>query len=349
MANRGRVIFLNRFFYPDHAPTSELLSDVAFALAERGFEVSVVTSQAEIRRSRMRNYLRERSCAASTLSECGHRGVADRVSSVAPSTTNILRYRRLGKCCGLRGRGDVVVAKTDPPLLSIVLAPIAKIRGAHLVNWLQDIFPEVAEKLNIGGPAGRFFAKAVTPLRNWSLRSARTNVVVGDGMAAHLEAQGIPRSKITVINNWADASLIRPQAEQENQLRKEWLPPGRFVVCYAGNLGRAHDIETVLSAMTLLQDRAVISPNDPAAKVMFLFVGGGAKRAKLEREALKRGLTNFRMRPYQPKERLAETLGVGRRPPREPRSEAGGPNRAEQILRHRRRGAPDNLYRLADR
>jgi glycosyltransferase involved in cell wall biosynthesis len=55
----------------------------------------------------------------------------------------------------------------------------------------------------------------------------------------------------------------------------------------------------------------VMSPADPAAKVMFLFVGGGAKWAKLEREAMRRTLTNFRMRPYQPKERLAETLGVG--------------------------------------
>ena len=87
------------------------------------------------------------------------------------------------------------------------------------------------------------------------------NVVVGDGMAAHLEAQGIPRKQITVISNWADASLIQPQAKQENQLRKEWLPPGRFVVCYAGNLGRAHDVKTILAAMTLLQDRAVMTPN----------------------------------------------------------------------------------------
>jgi glycosyltransferase involved in cell wall biosynthesis len=52
-------------------------------------------------------------------------------------------------------------------------------------------------------------------------------------------------------------------------------------------------------------------PNDIAAKVIFLFVGGGAKWAKLEREAMKRTLTNFRVRPYQPKERLSETLSVG--------------------------------------
>ena len=83
------------------------------------------------------------------------------------------------------------------------------------------------------------------------------------------------------------------------------------MVCYAGNLGRVHDVDTVLATMTILQERAKNSPSDPAAKVMFVFIGGGAKRADLEREALKRGLSNFRMRPYQPKERLGETLGVG--------------------------------------
>ena len=34
-----KLIFLNRFFYPDHSATSQILSDLAFALAERGHEV----------------------------------------------------------------------------------------------------------------------------------------------------------------------------------------------------------------------------------------------------------------------------------------------------------------------
>ena len=118
----------------------------------------------------------------------------------------------------------------------------------------------------------------------------------------------VPPEKIKVISNWADRALITPLPPEESALRKEWIPDGRFVVGYAGNLGRAHDIDTVLSAMTLLQERATKSPSDLAAKVMFVFVGGGAQRASLEREALKRGLSNFRLRPYQPKERLGETL-----------------------------------------
>ena len=82
------------------------------------------------------------------------------------------------------------------------------------------------------------------------------------------------------------------------------------MVGYAGNLGRAQDIDTVLAAMTLLHQRARKSPSDLAAEVMFVFVGGGAQRVSLEREALKRGLSNFRLRPYQLKERLGETLAI---------------------------------------
>ena len=130
-------------------------------------------------------------------------------------------------------------------------------------------------------------------------------------MATRLRKLGLAPDTIQVINNWADGTLITPLPLEENELRKEWVPGDRFVVCYAGNLGRVHDVDTILSAMTMLQERAKNSPSDPAAKIMFVFVGGGAKRGRLEREALKRGLTNFRMRPYQPKERLRETLGVG--------------------------------------
>jgi hypothetical protein len=122
--------------------------------------------------------------------------------------------------------GDVVVAKTDPPLLSVVLAPIAKLKGAHLVNWLQDVFPEVAERLNTGGSRGRFFAKATTPVRNWSLKSAKMNVVVGDGMAAHLKAQGVPEKLIKVTTG---LTVSEDNVRQPRQaLPSAWSPKSKI-------------------------------------------------------------------------------------------------------------------------
>src|SRR5512135_1759157 len=40
-----KVVFINRYFYPDHSATSQLLSDLAFGLAALGHDVHVVTSR----------------------------------------------------------------------------------------------------------------------------------------------------------------------------------------------------------------------------------------------------------------------------------------------------------------
>ena len=64
-------------------------------------------------------------------------------------------YLSAGFCLWrLARRGDVIIAKTDPPLLSVLASVVAKLRGAQLINWLQDLFPEVAERLGVAGAAG---------------------------------------------------------------------------------------------------------------------------------------------------------------------------------------------------
>src|SRR6476469_10474917 len=139
-ASRGsgmRIIFLNRFFYPDHAPTGELLSDLALELAAQGFRVTVITSRLHY------------DTADATLLP---REWVDGVEVWRVWTSKRGRQRLIGRSLDyvtfyiaaawrtwrLARSGDIVVAMTDPPLLSIVVAPIAWLRRAHLVNWLQD-------------------------------------------------------------------------------------------------------------------------------------------------------------------------------------------------------------------
>jgi colanic acid biosynthesis glycosyl transferase WcaI len=306
----GRVIFLNRFFYPDHSATSELVSGLAFALVRRGFRVISITSR--------QNYetvvtaLPPRECVNGVDTWRVWTSRRGRLRLMGRSLDYLTFYLSAGwRLWRLARAGDIIVTKTDPPLLSLVSAPIAWLRGAHLVNWLQDIFPEVAEALNVGGSLARVTFRVMRPLRNWSLRFAKTNVVVGEGMVARLQAQGIGRESIRVIPNWSDGALIVPVPAEQNELRKNWAPNSRFIVGYAGNLGRAHDVDTITKAMTILQKCAVHSTaDDIAGRILFVFIGGGALRAKLEREMLKRRLTNVRLYPYQPREHLAETLGV---------------------------------------
>jgi colanic acid biosynthesis glycosyl transferase WcaI len=305
-----RVVFLNRYFHPDYSATSVLLSDLAFALSQRGIEVSVITSrlhyEAGDRLLPQHETIQGLKVHRVWTSRRGRAGLLGR--SLDYGTFYSAAAWRLWR---LTRANDVIVAKTDPPLLSVMAALIARIKGAYLVNWLQDIFPEAAEALNIGGGFGSAALRLMRPLRNWSLRSAQTNVVVGTKMAEYLEAEGIPLEKIRIISNWADGTLIVPIVAAQNELRQKWELNERFVVGYAGNLGRAHDIATIINAISLLQERAIGSAiDDVARRITFVFVGGGAQLARLDREAIQRRLSNVQLHQYQPRECLAETLGV---------------------------------------
>ena len=93
--------------------------------------------------------------------------------------------------------GDTIVAKTDPPMISVIAALAAMIKRARLINWLQDIFPEATSALGVDlmWP----IAAPLRILRNWSLRKADHNVVLGAGMASRVESFGIARKQIRTI------------------------------------------------------------------------------------------------------------------------------------------------------
>ncbi|MCW8828146.1 MAG: glycosyltransferase family 4 protein [Gammaproteobacteria bacterium] len=294
-----KVIFVNRFFYPDHSATSQILSDLVFDLARDGVAVEIITSR-----------MRYDDPAAVLAADEGVLGVrVHRVWSTRFGRGNLLGRAidyisfYLGAFSALMrhvGRGSIVVAKTDPPLLSLVVAPVVKFRGAVLINWLQDLFPEVAGALGVKLVQGPVMG-GLRWARNITLRSALTNVVLGSRMHELVTGLDVPSSQVKIIHNWADGEAIQPVSREVNPLRKAWGIDERFVVGYSGNLGRAHEFVTVLDAAEQLRERH---------DVMFLFIGGGAQRDKVEHEAQRRGLSNVMFQPYQPRERLGESLSV---------------------------------------
>jgi glycosyltransferase involved in cell wall biosynthesis len=282
-----RIVLVNRYFHPDHSATSQMASDLAFALARVGADVAVVAGR--------QTYEDPDALLPA------HQTV-DGVAIRRVGGTRFGRGRLIGRAFDYASfavgagwvlarttrRGDTIIAKTDPPLLSVLAAVVAVVRGARLVNWLQDLFPEVAAALGVrlgGGVPGRLLRGA----RDWSLRRATINVVIGERMAARLVARGIAPECIRTIPNWADGRLIVPRPVADHPLRAAWGLDGKFVVGYSGNLGRAHDGATLAAAARLLA-------GDPG--VVLLFVGGGAGRAAVERAAADGTGVPILTRPY---------------------------------------------------
>lgn len=297
-----------------------MLSDLAFALVQRGYRVSVITSG--------QRYDEPNAVLASRETVGG-------VAVYRVSTTRFGRSSILGRMIDyltfyasaartlwqLAERGDVVVAKTDPPMLSVIAAPIARARRAHLINWLQDLFPEVAQQSHVGhGHFMQLIYRALASLRSHSLRSSALNVVIGQRMATNVRALGVNAERISIIHNWADGDAIKPVHHGTNHLRSKWDLHGKFVVGYSGNLGRAHDYRTFLEAIRLTEAamrpetdlKSASNPDKPTRvpDIRWLFLGGGANRKRLQNEASQFGLQTVQFRNYEPRENLSESLSA---------------------------------------
>jgi len=296
---KPNIFFVNRYFYPDHSATSQILCDLAFHLAKAGESVHVIASR-QLYDDPSAKLPAEETVAGVTIhrvatASFGRQTLLGRMFDYASfyfsSAFVLLRCAK---------RGDVVIAKTDPPMLSVITVALAKLRGFKTVNWLQDIYPEIAIEIGVSALKGQV-GRLLTALRNRSLRNATMNVVVGEAMAQHVLGSGVESERLRTVHNWTDDEQIVPSDTRGNPLRRTWSLEEKFVVAYSGNLGRAHDIETLFGAAMRLREQS---------RIAFLVIGGGRGFCDLQERVQAHALSNFRFEPYQPREQLPISLGV---------------------------------------
>jgi glycosyltransferase involved in cell wall biosynthesis len=288
------ILLLNQFFPPDLAPTGQMAADLAEDFAAAGHSVTVVTSQGDYLGGEKRDArstwhgVDVHRVAATSL---GKRTLAHRAldyGSFYASASWMLR--RLAP-------PDILVAMTTPPLIAVA-ALSARHKGTKLVYWVQDLYPDIAVAFGAIGESA-LHTRAMAAVSRRVMRASAQVVVLGEAMKEKAVDTGAPRDRVSVIPNWADGEVVRPIPHESNPLREHLAQGARFLVLYSGNIGRAHDMSTMVGAARKLADRTDIA---------FVFQGEGNKRAELELGT--RGLPNVRFAPYQPRERLAQSLSA---------------------------------------
>ncbi len=294
MARAPHVLFLNRVYPPAPGATGAMLADLAGALVQRGWRVTVLTGPAAGAPK-----------AEVTMAGVRVERVAARAFTRASTWQRALAYVSLYPAFVARAlrlpRPDVVVTKTDPPMLKVLGPLLARLTGARAaVHWAQDLYPEVAEELGVIAKRG-LLARALRALSTAALRGHDRLVAVGVCMRERIVARGLPAEAVRVVPNWPPAS-VHPVPHAANPFRRAHGLEGRFVVMYSGNMGLAHPFDAVLDAA------ARLARDVPEAVV--LFVGGGPRKAFLQADVRRRGLPNVRFLPFQPRTRLAESLSA---------------------------------------
>jgi colanic acid biosynthesis glycosyl transferase WcaI len=114
------------------------------------------------------------------------------------------------------------------------------------------------------------------------------------GNAAWLRAAHVPEAKLHIIPNWVD---LEPYAAATrgiaNRFRRQLELGEKFVVLFAGVMGYAQDMETIVEAAAGLRDEP---------RIVFLLVGDGSERPGVERRVGALGLENVRLLPFVSRE-----------------------------------------------
>jgi glycosyltransferase involved in cell wall biosynthesis len=292
-----RLAVITQFFPPDFAATGQLLDELVRHLDRQGVEVEVFTGQPgyayqtdSAQAVEQVGAVRIRRSRSSQLFSQQIRGKAiNGILFWIRSGLHLIRAFR---------HHHVFLITTAPPFLPILGYFANLLFGISYVCLLYDLYPDIAVELGVvkGQHWLARFWRAVN-CRVW--RRARGIIVLSPNMKQRIISH-CPEiaDKISVIHSWADPELITPIAKQENWFAQEHDLVDRFTVLYSGNMGRCHDLDTILEAAQQLQ----------GTPVRFVCIGGGAQRKKVMAQVEKLGLDNFLFLPYQTKQVLPYSL-----------------------------------------
>lgn len=276
-----RILFINQFFWPEVAATGQFLTDLTRHIGGE-HDVTVI---------------------------CSGGSYAGAACMEEPPPVRILRVPGLPYKRGTLARGlsyltfllgalwcqfrvprpDVVVSMTTPPFLGVTGWLLKLVRGSRHFLWEMDVFPD---SLVILGQMGErsLLARVLGWIQNSVRRHADGIIALGPCVRERLLAGGLPEELIHVAENWADGSNISATPHRRS---------GPLKVLYSGNLGLAHDIDTILAALRHFR-------ND--SRFEFAFAGGGVKRAQLEDLCRTEAITNVHFLPYARREDMHDHL-----------------------------------------
>jgi glycosyltransferase involved in cell wall biosynthesis len=310
------VLILNQTFHPDTAATAQLMWDLARHLDGAGHRVSVLTSRVYYGSERLHdhrwqlygNAIEVRRVAGTRFGKGSRLGVVGRLSDFG--SFYLAAARALWR---QEPTPDVILALTSPPMVASLAVMLKGYRqwlgerAPRVVYHVMDLYPDAAEASGVL-PAGGVAGEVLAGLTSLTLGRADAAIVLGRDMRERVlaryggQAEGALARRVHVVPPWADAEQLYPMEKRDNPLAGSLGLARSFNVVYSGNLGVAHDLETIVRAieMTRAWDG-----------LCWLFVGGGSGFGPLRQEAARRAWPHFRTLPFQPREALNASLNLG--------------------------------------
>lgn len=292
-----RILLLTQWFDPE--PTFKGLV-FARELVRQGFEVEVVTGFPNYPGGKVYPGYKIKLLQREVLDGVQVTRVPLYPNHGQSAIKRVLNYLSFAASALLYGlfmakRADVIYAYHPPLTVGITASIIRLFRRIPVVYDIQDMWPDTLRATGmLNNPRALNVIAAVC---SWVYRRVDHIVVLSPGFKRLLIQRSVPEAKVDIIYNWADeAALAAPQGKLPN----DFPASDKFRILFAGNMGKAQALDSVLDAAALLQARG--------SRVCFVMLGGGVEVSRLKQKTNERALKNVIFLPPVPMSEVGTLL-----------------------------------------
>lgn len=275
---KKRVLLVTQNFYPEFFKSN----DIAFELAERGYEVDALVSIPNYpigkyfdgyglfrKRREKINGVNIYRAFVIPRGKGGLRLILTYLSYMFSATLWVLFY-----FVWKRKYDAIIVHQTSPIFQAVPAVLLKKIRKTPLYTWVLDIWPDAMK--SGGGITNKRILSIVDKVVIWVYKNSDKILVSSKKFKDLIAPKGDFEKKIIYFPNWSDdmSQVIEKDVELP-------IMPEGFRIMIAGNLGTAQNLDCVAKAMVLLKDEK---------EVKWVFVGDGSRKEWLEKFIIENGL-----------------------------------------------------------
>ena len=266
----AKVLICTNHFYPE----TFRCNDVAFELANRGYDVTVLTAIPDYPKGKYYDgygIFRKRHETVNGVKVIRGfiipRGNGGGIRLMLNYLSFLISSIFISIFLGLFRKYDkVLIHETSPVMIGIPAVIVSKIQKLPLYFWVLDLWPESLQAA--GGVNNKCVLNAFEKLTTWIYKNSKKILISSKGFEKSILEKGDFKDKIVYFPNWADKALAVNAGCKIPEL------PKGFIVMFAGNIGEAQDFDHIMEAANYLKDEQSIH---------FVFVGDGRKRPWVEK------------------------------------------------------------------
>jgi glycosyltransferase involved in cell wall biosynthesis len=277
-----KILLLTQWYPPE---PGVLLQELAQTLQAKAHDVTVLTGFPNYPSGELYPGYRLRLYQRETLAGVPVIRVPLYLDHSLSSFKRVLNYISFALSSSVLGfwlmpRPDVIFVYHPPLTIGLPAWILSRLWRVQFVYQIQDMWPETL--IATGMIKSRHLLSMTGRFARWVYSKAHSILAISPGFRQNLIDKGISAEKVRVISNWIEDD-VSEKNEPDTQLAQELGLAGRFNIMFAGNIGEAQGLETVLEAAKLLEG---------LTEIQFVFIGDGIALPRLKKTATTQLISN---------------------------------------------------------